>query len=102
MTAFGATITGDEARTISTDVNANADTPRATARRHRMPTRWRLANVDMAKMAQAIADDVEAIKKSGVAEEVQIEQETSSLVAFTEKADPGAFRCQPGAASPSC
>jgi methyl-accepting chemotaxis protein len=42
-----------------------------------------LVNVDMKKMAETIAADADAIKTSGVADEVRIEHETIGLIAHT-------------------
>ncbi len=43
-----------------------------------------LVNGEMRKVAQAIGEDAEAIKRAGVAEEHKIERETAGLIAWTE------------------
>jgi methyl-accepting chemotaxis protein len=86
MTAFGADIANDEVRKIFADVNANVEKyaeayHKAARDAHEIEV---LANDQMSRIAQAIASDAEAIKESGVAEEAQIERETTSLIASTE------------------
>ncbi len=86
MTAFGAGISSDDVRKVFSDVNANVEKyaeayHKAAHNAHEVEL---LANGEMTKMAQAIAADAEAIKESGVAEEVKIEHEITSLIASTE------------------
>jgi methyl-accepting chemotaxis protein len=86
MKAFGADIANDEVRKVFADVNANVEKyaeayHKAARDAHEIEV---LANDQMSKIAQAIAGDAEAIKESGVAEEAQIERETTSLIASTE------------------
>jgi methyl-accepting chemotaxis protein len=86
MTAFGAGITTDDVRKVFADVNANVEKyneayHKAAQNAHETET---LANVDMLKMAQSIADDAAAIKQSGIAEETKIEHETTEAMASTE------------------
>jgi methyl-accepting chemotaxis protein len=86
MTAFGAAITSDEVRKVFVDVNANVEKyaeayHKAAANAHDVEV---LANGEMAKFAQAIGTDAEAIKESGIAEETRIEHETANLIASTE------------------
>jgi len=86
MAAFGAGLVDENVRNVFVDVNANvekyADAYHKSA--HNAHEVELLANGEMSKMAQAIGADAEAIKESGVAEEKQIEQETTSLIASTE------------------
>jgi len=86
MTAFGAGITTDDVRKVFADVNGNVEKyaeayHKAAHDAHETET---LANVEMLKMAQSIADDAAAIKQSGIAEETKIEHETTETMASTE------------------
>jgi methyl-accepting chemotaxis protein len=86
MTALGAAITNDEVRKVFIDVNANVGKyaeayHKAAQNAHEVEV---LANGEMAKFAQAIAADAEAIKESGIADETKIEHETANLIASTE------------------
>jgi methyl-accepting chemotaxis protein len=86
MAAFGAAITSDEVRKVFVDVNANVEKyaeayHKAAANAHDVEV---LANGEMAKFAQEIGADAEAIKESGIAEETRIEHETANLIASTE------------------
>jgi methyl-accepting chemotaxis protein len=86
MTALGAAITDGEARRVFVDVNANVGKyaeayHKAAQNAHEVEV---LANGDMAKFAQAIGADAEAIKESGIADETRIEHETAGLIAATE------------------
>jgi methyl-accepting chemotaxis protein len=86
MTALGAAITDGEARRVFVDVNANVGKyaeayHKAVQNAHEAEV---LANGDMAKFAQAIGADAEAIKESGIADETRIEHETAGLIAATE------------------
>jgi len=86
MTALGAAITNDEVRKVFVDVNANVGKyaeayHKAAQNAHEVEV---LANGEMAKFAQAIAADAEAIKESGIADETRIEHETANLIASTE------------------
>ena len=86
MTALGAAITHDEVRKVFADVNANVEKyaeayNKAAQNAHDVEA---LANGEMAKFAQAIGADAEAIKESGIAEETRIEHETAGLIASTE------------------
>ena len=86
MTALGAAITNDEVRKVFVDVNANVGKyaeayHKAAQNAHEVEV---LANGEMAKFAQAIAADAEAIKESGIADETKIERETANLIASTE------------------
>jgi methyl-accepting chemotaxis protein len=86
MTALGAAITNDEVRKVFVDVNANVGKyaeayHKAAQNAHEVEV---LANGEMAKFAQAIAADAEAIKESGIADETKIEHETANLIASTE------------------
>ena len=86
MTAFGAGTTSDDVRKVFADVNANVEKyneayHKAAQNAHETET---LANVEMLKMAQSIADDAAAIKQSGIAEETKIEHETTETMASTE------------------
>jgi methyl-accepting chemotaxis protein len=86
MSAFGAGIVSDDVRKMFSDVNANVEKyaeayRKAAGNAHEIEI---LANGEMLKMAQAIAADTLAVKQSGVAEEQQIEHETTSLIASTE------------------
>jgi methyl-accepting chemotaxis protein len=86
MSAFGAGIVNDDVRKVFSDVNTNIEKyaeayRKAADNAHETEI---LANGEMLKMAQAIAADTLAVKQSGVAEEQQIEHETTSLIASTE------------------
>jgi methyl-accepting chemotaxis protein len=86
MTAFGAAITSDEVRKVFADVNANVERyaeayHKAAQNAHDVEV---LANGEMAKIAEAVGADAEAIKESGIAEETRIEHETAGLIASTE------------------
>jgi methyl-accepting chemotaxis protein len=86
MAAFGAGIVSDDVRKEFADVNANVEGyadayHKAAHDAHEIET---LANGEMAKIAQAIGDDADAIKQSGIEEEARIERETKSLIASTE------------------
>jgi len=86
MTALGAAITHDEVRKIFVDVNANVQRyagayHKAAQNAHDVEV---LANGEMAKFAQAIGADAEAIKASGIADETKIEHETADLIASIE------------------
>ncbi|MBI5132928.1 MAG: MCP four helix bundle domain-containing protein [Rhodopseudomonas palustris] len=87
MATFGAAIVNDEVRRVLVDVNANVDKyadayHTAAKDAHEVEV---LVNGEMAKRADAIAADAEAIKASGLAEEKQIEHETASLIASVER-----------------
>ena len=87
MTAVGAAITDDAGRKVFADVDANVGKyaeayHKAAHDAHEIEV---LANGDMAKIAEAIGADAEAIKDSGIAEETRIEHETTSLMASTEQ-----------------
>jgi methyl-accepting chemotaxis protein len=86
MTAFGAGIVNEDVRKVFTDVNANVEKYTEAYRKaaHNAHEVEALANGEMSKIAQAIGADAEAIKRSGIAEEKRIEQETESLIASTE------------------
>jgi methyl-accepting chemotaxis protein len=86
MTALGAAITNDEMRKVFVDANANVGKyaeayHKAAQNAHEVEV---LANGEMAKFAQAIGADAEAIKESGIADETEIEHETANLIASTE------------------
>jgi methyl-accepting chemotaxis protein/CHASE3 domain sensor protein len=86
MTALGAAITSDEARKVFADANANVGKyaeayHKAAQNAHDVEA---LASGDMAKIAEAIGADAEAIKESGIADETKIEHETANLIASTE------------------
>lgn len=86
MTAFGAGVVSDDVRKMFADVNANvikyADAyHKAADNAHEIEV---LANGEMTNIAQAIGADAEAIKASGLAEEKQIEHETTETIASTE------------------
>jgi len=86
MTALGAAITHDEVRKVFVDVNANVGKyaeafHKAAQNAHDVEV---LSNGEMAKFAQAIGADAEAIKESGIAEETRIEHETAGLIASAE------------------
>jgi methyl-accepting chemotaxis protein len=86
MTAFGAAITSDDVRKEFVDVNANVEKyaeayHKAAQNAHESDV---LANVEMLKMAQTIADDAAAVKQSGITEETKIEHETTETMASTE------------------
>jgi methyl-accepting chemotaxis protein len=86
MAAFGATIANDEVKTLFADVNVNVEKYEAafhTAAEdaHQIDV---LANGEMSKLAQVIAEDAEAIKASGIAEETKIEHETIGLIGSTQ------------------
>jgi methyl-accepting chemotaxis protein len=87
MTAFGAGIVNEEVRKAFADVNANVEKyaqayHKAASNAHEVEV---LSNGEMSKEAQSIAEAAEAIKQSGIAEEVKIEHETESLISSTEK-----------------
>ena len=86
MTAFGAGIVNDEVRARFGPINANVEKyaagyHQAADAAHQIEI---LANGEMAKLAQAIAADADAIKVSGIAEEQKIEHETTALIASTQ------------------
>ncbi len=86
MTAFGAGIVNEEVRKEFADVNSNVEKyaeayHKAAHNAHEIEV---LVNGEMSKIAQAIGADAEAIKESGVAEEKQIEQETTTMIGSTE------------------
>ncbi|UZE50113.1 HAMP domain-containing methyl-accepting chemotaxis protein [Rhodopseudomonas sp. P2A-2r] len=86
MTAFGAGISSDDIRKVFTDVNANVVKytdayHKAAHDAHEIET---LANGEMVKLAQGIGDDAEAVKASGLAEEKQIEHETTETIGSAE------------------
>jgi methyl-accepting chemotaxis protein len=86
MTAFGAGIVNDDVRKVFADTNSNIE--KYTAAYHKAAHDAHeievLVNGEMAKMAQAIATNAEAIKQSGIADEKQIEHETTETIASTE------------------
>jgi methyl-accepting chemotaxis protein len=86
MTAFGTAIVNDEVRKVFSDVNANVDKYTEAYRKtvHNAHEAEVLANVEMLKMAQAIAAGAEAIKQSGIADEAKIEHETTETMASSE------------------
>ncbi|MES2197719.1 MAG: methyl-accepting chemotaxis protein [Pseudomonadota bacterium] len=86
MTALGTAIVNEEMRKIFVDVNANVAKyteayHKAAHDSHEVEV---LANGEMLKMAQAIAAEAEAIKQSGIAEEKQIEHETTETIVSAE------------------
>ena len=85
MTAFSAGI-NDDARKLFADASSNVDKyadayHKAARDSHDVEV---LANGEMAKEAQAIAAAAERIKQSGIADEAQIEHETTGLIVSTE------------------
>ncbi|NVN88867.1 MAG: HAMP domain-containing protein [Rhodopseudomonas sp.] len=86
MTAFGANIISDDVRKVFTETNANIQkyTDAYHTAAHNAHEVEVLATTELPKLAAAIAADAEAIKTSGVAEEKQIEHDTTSLIASTE------------------
>jgi methyl-accepting chemotaxis protein/CHASE3 domain sensor protein len=86
MTAFGTGIVNDDVRKEFADVNANIEKyaeayHKAAQDAHETEA---LVNGEMAKVAQSVAADAEAIKQSGIAEEATIEHETRETMASTE------------------
>ncbi|PWB62374.1 MAG: methyl-accepting chemotaxis protein [Bradyrhizobiaceae bacterium] len=86
MTSLGAAVASGDARRLYEESNAEVARyaeayKKAAADAAAIDA---LVNGEMRKVAQAIAEDAEAIKRSGVAEEHQIEQETARMIAWTE------------------
>jgi len=86
MAAFGAGIVNDDVRKEFAGVNANIEKyaeayHKAAQDAHETEA---LVNGEMAKGAQSIAADAEAIKQSGIAEEAKIEHETTETMTSTE------------------
>ncbi|MCG6203859.1 methyl-accepting chemotaxis protein [Rhodopseudomonas sp. HC1] len=87
MAAFSASIVDADVRRLFADVNANVEKYAGAYRKaaDNAQAIEALSNSEMTKLARAITADAEAIKASGVAEEKQIEHETSDLIASTER-----------------
>jgi methyl-accepting chemotaxis protein len=86
MTAFSAGIVSDDVRKLFADASSNVDKyadayHKAAKDSHDVEL---LANGEMAKEAQAISAAAERIKQSGIADEAQIEHETTELIVSTE------------------
>ncbi len=87
MTAFSAGIVSDDVRKLFADASGNVDKyadayHKAAKDSHDVEV---LANGEMAKEAQAIAAAAERVKQSGIADEAQIEHETTGLIVSTEQ-----------------
>ena len=87
MVAFGAAIVNEEVRKLFAEANGNVDKyaeayRAAAAASHEIEA---LANGVMAKEAQIIGENAEAIKVSGMADEARIEHETVELIGSAEK-----------------
>ncbi len=86
MAAFGSLSVNDEVRKLF--VQVDADVGKYAQAYHAATESAReleaLANGEMAKEAQSIGEAAETIKASGIADQVQIEHETTALIASTQ------------------